>query len=183
MARLDPESQGLEQQLKIVRELPADELFGAAYFYNWDSHPYEVLGAIADRPDCSLLTALRIFTQASPMSYTDEASQRRNPRHVEFLDRIQKRINSGGYRHNKEDHKRVEERLAWNWTPREAAAPFMGPKQGTDGTSAVTAWWLDPQIIIPACPSASEVQAMEDERDKALKEVAMSTNRGIFDTI
>ena len=24
---------------------------------------------------------------------------------------------------------------------------------------------------------------MEDERDKALKEVAMSTNRGIFDTI
>jgi hypothetical protein len=180
---LDPSGQSLEEQLRIVGAMSAGDLFGAAFGYDWDSHPFEVLGAIADRPDCSLLTALLIFTQASPESYADEASQRRKPRHVEFLDRIQKRINTGGYRHLKEDHKRVEERLAWNWTPREAAAPFMGPRQEPGGNSATTVWWLDPQIVLPACPTDSEVQAMEDERDKALKEVAMSANRGIFDMI
>lgn len=178
---LDPDGQNLQEQMQIVGAMSAGDLFGAAFYYNWDSHPYEVLGAIADRPDCSLLTAMLIFTQASPGSYADEASQLRNPRHVAFLDRIQRRINAGEYRHDEKDHERLWERRHFDLRLEKSAAPFLTPQERPDGSSAVTVWWLDPRIVLPALRTPSEVQAANDEAKKDLQKVAMDSYRGIFD--
>lgn len=95
---------------------------------------------IADRPDCSLLTALQIFHDAEPGYYADPKS-RRNDGIFDMLTRIHDRINAGGYKHDPEDHRR-----GWDFSEE----CYIGQQDGN--TSRVTGYWqLDPRIVLPAC--------------------------------
>lgn len=98
------------------------------------------MGAIADRPDCSLLTALTIFHGAEPYSEY-KADKWYDVPIFEMITRIHDRINAGGYKHNPADHRRE---MVFNpqW--------HLGQQDG-DTTRKVGHWQLDPRIVLPAC--------------------------------
>ena len=138
--KLDSETQSLEEQLAVARTLPAGDLLEAVYNYNWDEEAVEVLGAIADRPDCTLFTALQIFHGAEPDYYEGPKEPWDVPM-FDLLTRIHDRINASGYRHDPADHHKPRT-FNKEW--------FLGTQDGNESRK-VRHWQLDPRIVLPAC--------------------------------
>ncbi len=148
---LDSETMTLEEQLHAVEQLPANELLQAASSYNWDMYPVEVLGRIAGRQDCSLLTALTIFELATP-TYYDQESAAQDGDIVTLLQTIQDRINAGKYSHDQADHDRGWQGLG------EATGLVRAKVEGHR-------WHLDPSLVLPALElSEDQKDAREDQR-------------------
>ncbi|NBZ89291.1 DUF4274 domain-containing protein [Stagnihabitans tardus] len=147
---LDTERLSLAQQLDVVAKLRTEELLPTAHSYNWDYFPAEVLGAIIDRADCSLLTALSVFYLAEPQFYV--RPERQTSAIYQMLKRIHDRVNSGGYRHDPQDHRRD-----WSFIP-------GGLMRGDNAAPCFGFWQLDPGIVLPALKVPTET--IEERRAK-----------------
>lgn len=152
MLVLDSETMDLKDQLRVARDLPAENLLQTVASYNWDMYPAEVLGAIADRPDCSLLTALTIFDFGGPENY-DLVGHHEGDPILALLQRIHDRVNTRQYTHDPEDHAR-------GWQGLGTVSPFV--RHRVEGRR----WHLDPGIVLPAWEMPDR-QKRSEERKRA----------------
>ncbi|MFD1343369.1 hypothetical protein [Litorisediminicola beolgyonensis] len=102
----DWESGDTDTAIALVREGTTRQINQLGRFYNWDYAPVEVLGAVLDRPDCSLGTALTIFVAAEPGYYeafAPDGAGCPSPQIFAFLVRLRDRINAGDFVDDPED--------------------------------------------------------------------------------
>jgi len=91
-----------EEERAIAISLPREYLVGAVVSHSWDDCVASTMGAIADRKDCPLLAVLFMFDLGEEYFAAPDAPGAQEIFHL--FERIQRRINAGGYTHLPEDH-------------------------------------------------------------------------------
>ena len=91
------------EEREIALNLPRDQLVDAVLHHSWDACVATTMRAISDRPDCPLLAVLFMFDLAEAGEYS-EAGRDSDGGFYDLFDRIETRINAGGYTHHPQDH-------------------------------------------------------------------------------
>lgn len=91
-----------EEERAIAIALPREDLVAAVLSHSWDDCIASTMGAIADREDCPLLAVLFMLDLGEE---TFTAPDMPGAQEIfDLFERIQKRVNTGGYTHRPEDH-------------------------------------------------------------------------------
>lgn len=91
-----------EEEKAIAISLPREELVAAVLGHSWDGCVASTMGAIADREDCPLLAVLFMFDLGEEYFAAPDAPGAQEI--FDLFERIQRRINAGGYMHFPQDH-------------------------------------------------------------------------------
>lgn len=145
-----------EEERAIATSLPREDLVAAVQSHSWDDCIASTMGAIADREDCPLLAVLfmldfgeEIFT-APDMPGTQEI--------FDLFERIQRRINAGGYTHLPEDHLANDSPSVSNYL--DTAANPIAP------------WALSARIVEPALDrSAVKQRPLSNAEEQKAQEI------------
>ncbi|MFW2542305.1 hypothetical protein ACN2XU_06660 [Primorskyibacter sp. 2E107] len=91
-----------EEERAIATSLPREDLVAAVLSHSWDGCVASTMGTIADREDCPLLAVLFMFDLGEEYYAAPDVSGAQEI--FDLFERIQRRINAGGYTHLPEDH-------------------------------------------------------------------------------
>ena len=127
------------------------------------------MGAIADREDCPLIAALFIFDlgdadyHAGQMASGEDGA---DPKMFALFQRIEARINAGGYTHRAEDDLTHD-------------VPVV---QSYLAGSGHEVWALDPAIVLPALEASRDVsKALSDAEEAAAQDIYASMKAAVGD--
>ncbi len=159
--KLNSEIHPHDIQVDLAATMPTSDLLPSVLGYNWDMYPADVLSVIADRKDCSLLTALEIFCHAEP-AYFEQQDNCGDPDILAMLHNIHDRVNKGGYVHDPRDHLRhIDPSQIKN---------FLTPRDAKDVKKLNILWQFNPDIVLPALTAPEEIRAEITRNRMALTE-------------
>lgn len=124
-----------EEETAIATSLRREDLVEAVLSHSWDSCVASTMGAIADREDCPLLAVLFMF-DLGDAAYHANPEVHDEQEMFDLFERIQRRINAGGYTHVPGDYLGNESPSVHNYL--DTAAGPIAP------------WALSAKIVKPA---------------------------------
>jgi len=145
-----------EEENAIATSLPREELVAAVLSHSWDECVASTMGAIADREDCPLMAVLFMFDFGEEY-YT--APDMPNAQEIfDLFERIQRRLNAGGYTHLPEDTQVNDSPCVVNYL--DTAANPVAP------------WVLSAKIVEPALQrSAVEHRPLSNAEEQQAQEI------------
>ena len=154
-----------EEEKAIATSLRREDLVQAVLSHSWDSCVASTMGTIADREDCPLLAVLFMF-DLGDAAYHANPEVHGEQEMFDLFERIQKRLNAGGYTHVPEDHLANESPSVHNCL--DTAANPIAP------------WAVSSKIVIPALerpvtnqrPLSQAEEQRAQEIFEAMKEAA-----------
>lgn len=160
----------IAEQIARLKNISSEELLDEVQGHNYGSDPIEFLVTIAERRDCTLLTAMEILLWMYPEDYENgDASKdmERFPGAYNLLCYIQERANSGGYAHDQNDLLKHRDFDETHFLVERA-------KQGAKRTGDI--WFLEPSIILPALTQSEETTDALEKRKQAASEERIQSN-------